>query len=157
MEELREVMRKWVTGVSIVTAEHNGVIHGMTVGSLVSVSIEPPLVAVTLANDTRTFKMVEDTGLFGVTILSFDQQKVADRFAGVIPDSGDRMAGLPLIRLAEQIPVLVKGLGQLACRVVHQYQMPMSTLLVGEVLEARKNDSTRSLIYGNRKYHFLEL
>lgn len=157
MEELREVMRKWVTGVSVVTAEHNGVIHGMTVGSLVSVSIDPPHVAVTLANDTRTFKMVEATGLFGVTILAQDQQEVADRFAGVIADSADRMAGLAMIRLAEQIPVLANGLGQLACRVVHQYRMPMSTLLVGEVLETRKNDSTMSLVYGNRKYHSLEL
>lgn len=42
MEELREVMRKWTTGVSIVTATLNGFTHGMTVGSLVSLSIDPP-------------------------------------------------------------------------------------------------------------------
>ncbi len=157
MEELREVMRHWVTGVSIVTAELDGKLHGMTVGSLVSVSIDPPRIIVTLANQTRTHTMVAQTGLFGVTLLSAEQQSIADRFAGVIPDEGDRMGGLSVIRLAQNIPVIAGGLGTLACRVVHQYPMPNSTLFVGEVLEARKEEKSTALIYGNRNYHQLEL
>ena len=150
-------MRQWVTGISIVTAEHEGKIHGMTVGSLVSVSIDPPRVAVTLANQTRTFKMVTQTGLFGIALLSADQQNLADRFAGVIPDEGDRMDGLSILRLNQNIPVIAGGLGQMACRVVHQYDMPQSTLFIGEVLEARKEAKATALIYGNRVYHKLEL
>lgn len=157
MEELREVMRHWVTGVSIVTAESEGKIHGMTVGSLVSVSIDPPRIIVTLANQTRTHAMVAQTGLFGVTLLAADQQSIADRFAGVIPDEGDRMGGLTILRLAQNIPVIAKGLGALACKVVHVYPMPNSTLYVGEVLEARKEEKSTALIYGNRNYHPLEL
>lgn len=157
MEELREVMRHWVTGVSVVTAELDGKIHGMTVGSLVSVSIDPPRIIVTLAKLTRTHKMVSETGLFGVTLLAADQQSVADRFAGVIPDDGDRMAGLAILHLAQHIPVIANGLGNLACKVVHTYEMPNSTLFVGEVLEARKEEKSTALIYGNRNYHQLEL
>lgn len=157
MEELREVMRHWVTGVSVVTAEYEGKIHGMTVGSLVSVSIDPPRIVVTLATQTRTHNMVTQTGLFGVTLLAADQQSIADRFAGVIPDEGDRMSGLAVLRMAENIPVIADGLGQLACRVIHRYDMPNSTLFVGEVLEARKEDKSTALVYGNRKYHPLEL
>lgn len=157
MEELREVMRHWVTGVSVVTVEYEGKIHGMTVGSLVSVSIDPPRIAVTLANQTRTHKMVEQSGLFGVTLLAADQQTIADHFAGVIPDEGDRMAGLTILRLAQNIPVIADGMGELACRVIHQYAMPNSTLFVGEVLEARMEEKSTALIYGNRNYHQLEL
>jgi len=157
MEELREVMRQWVTGVSVVTSELDDTIHGMTVGSLVSVSIEPPYIAVTLANQTRTHRMVTQTGLFGVTLLAAHQQTIADRFAGVIPDEGDRMDGLLILRLAQNIPVIADGLGQLACRVIHQYGMPNSTLFVAEVLEARKDKNSAALIYGNRTYHPLEL
>ncbi|MBA4383641.1 MAG: hypothetical protein C0410_02800 [Anaerolinea sp.] len=157
MEELREVMRHWVTGVSVVTAEYEGKIHGMTVGSLVSVSIDPPRIVVTLATQTRTHKMVTQTGLFGVTLLAADQQIIADRFAGVIPDEGDRMSGLSVLHMAANIPVIADGMGQLACRVIHQYDMPNSTLFVGEVLEARKEDKSTALVYGNRNYHQLEL
>jgi flavin reductase (DIM6/NTAB) family NADH-FMN oxidoreductase RutF len=157
MEELREVMRQWVTGVSVITAEYDNKIHGMTVGSLVSVSIDPPRIVVTLANQTRTQKMVLQSGYFGVTLLAADQQLIADRFAGVIPDEGDRMSGQSILRLTQNIPVIANGLGQLACRVIHQYNMPNSTLFVGEVLEARKDEKSTALIYGNRKYHQLEL
>lgn len=150
-------MRHWVTGVSVVTAEYEGKIHGMTVGSLVSVSIDPPRIVVTLATQTRTHNMVTQTGLFGVTLLAADQQTIADRFAGVIPDEGNRMSGLAVLRMAENIPVIADGLGQLACRVIHRYDMPNSTLFVGEVLEARKEDKSTALVYGNRNYHQLEL
>lgn len=157
MEELREVMRQWVTGVSVVTAEFEGKLHGMTVGSLVSISIDPPRIIVTLAKQTRTHEMVTQTGLFGVTLLAAEQQTLADRFAGVISDEGDRMSGVSILRLAQNIPVLADGLGELACRVVHTYDMPNSTLFVGEVLEARKEENNTALIYGNRNYHQLEL
>ena len=157
MEDLREVMRHWVTGVSVVTAELEGRIHGMTVGSFVSISIDPPRIIVTLGNQTRTHKMVTQSGLFGVTFLTAEQQSVADRFAGVIPDEGDRMDGIEILRLAQNIPVIAGGLGEMACRVIHQYNMPNSTLFVGEVLEARKEDKKTALIYGNRNYHPLEL
>lgn len=157
MEELRELMRYWVTGVSIVTAEHEGHIHGMTVGSLVSVSIDPPRIVITLANQTRTHKMVANSGLFGVTLLSANQKYLADRFAGVIPDNGDRMKGLSILRLRNNIPVIGGGLGHMVCQVVHQHDMPNSTLFVGEVLETQKEEKNTALIYGNRVYHSLEL
>jgi flavin reductase (DIM6/NTAB) family NADH-FMN oxidoreductase RutF len=157
MEELREVMRHWVTGVSVVTAERDGMLHGMTVGSLVSISIDPPRIALTLAAQTRTHQMVTQTGLFGVTMLAASQQSIADRFAGVIPDDGDRMKGLTILRLTQNIPVIADGLGHLACRTIHYFDMPNSTLFVGEVLEARKEEESTALIYGNRNYHPLEL
>jgi flavin reductase (DIM6/NTAB) family NADH-FMN oxidoreductase RutF len=157
MEELREVMRKWVTGVTVVTVESGGVLHGMTVNSLASVSIDPPRIVITLAKNTRTHRMVSETRLFGVTLLAESQQQISDRFSGRIADDEDRFIGLAVMRMAQSIPVLEDGLGQLACRVVHQFEMPLSTLFVGEVLEARTTAVNSALIYGNRNYHKLEL
>ena len=157
MEELRQAMRKWVTGVSIVTAEFDGKLHGMTVGSLVSLSIEPPRIAVTLANQTRTHHLVQSSKVFGVSVLAYHQQEIANRFSGVIPEEEDRMAGVTVRRLADNIPVIDGGLAALACRVVHEYAMPESTLFVAEVLEAVTADDNTPLVYGNRKYHRLEL
>ena len=53
-EGLRQVMRQWSSGVAVVSAFADGKTYGMTVNSLVSISMEPPIVAVTLANSTKT-------------------------------------------------------------------------------------------------------
>ena len=87
---LRHLMRHWTTGVTIVTSIHNGNYHGMTVNSFTSLSINPALITVTLANTTRTQRLVLASSVFGVTILSTDQQELADRFAGKIPEEEDR-------------------------------------------------------------------
>jgi flavin reductase (DIM6/NTAB) family NADH-FMN oxidoreductase RutF len=156
MTDLREVMRKWVTGVSIVTAEHAGHKHGMTVSSLASISLDPPLVTVTLANTTRTHKLVIEAGYFGVTILSTDQEWLSDRFAGKIPEELDRFASVEIKHLHNNIPVILGGLAHLACQVVHQYPMPASTLFIGEVLSAELGASRPPLVYANRAYKRLE-
>ena len=155
-EDMRRAMRRWVTGVSIVTAAHDGKRHGMTVNSFVSVSIDPPLVTVTLANTTRTHKLVSESGRFGVTILDIHQQTVSDRFAGRIPEDGDRFHGLEVFSLSGQVPLLKGGLAALECRVVHRYEMPHSTLFVGEVEQVWVREDGEPLVYVNRAYRCLK-
>ncbi|TLN16183.1 flavin reductase family protein, partial [bacterium] len=81
-EALRQAMRHWTTGVSVVTSRYGDAQHGMTVNSLASLSLDPPMLTVTLANATRTFELVKRSGVFGVTILGADQGPISDRFAG---------------------------------------------------------------------------
>lgn len=157
MEELREVMRKWVTGVAVITAESRGVKHGMTVNSLASASIDPPIIVVTLANDTRTHALVVESGLFGLTLLGRSQQEIADRFAGRVTEDADRFAGLEIARLQRDVPVLRDGLAHMVCVTEHKFSMPKSTLFIARVLEAVVNQGQDALVYANRKYHDLEL
>lgn len=152
-EDLREVMRHWTTGVSVVTSRHEGHTHGMTVNSLTSVSLDPPRVVVTLANRTRTCQLVQASGIFGVTILSEEQGEISDRFAGRVPDGDDRFHDLSLFSMKSGAPLLEGGLAFLDCQVVHTYSMPNSTLFVGEVLAARYEQGGNPLVYLNRKYH----
>ena len=154
-EQLRQAMRRWVTGVSIVTSQHEGHRHGMTVNSFVSISIEPPLVAVTLAVNTRTHSLVKSSGHFGVSVLSDDQAGLSDIFAGRIPDGGDRFAGVETYSLIGMASLIAGGLAGLECKVVHEYSMPNSTLFVGEVLVARRREDGAPLIYVDRGYHSL--
>ncbi len=155
-EDLRRAMRRWVTGVSIVTAAHEGKRHGMTVNSFVSVSLDPPLVTVTLANTTRTHKLVSASGRFGVTILDIHQQNLSDRFAGRIPEDGDRFHDVQIFSLSGEIPLLSDGLAALECRVVHRYEMPHSTLFIGEVEQVWIREDGEPLVYVNRAYRCLK-
>ncbi len=91
-ELLRQSMRHWPTGVTVVTSISGAKRHGMTVNSFASISLEPAVVTITLAHAARTYHMVTESGIAGITILSHDQVEISDRFAGRIPEDGDRFA-----------------------------------------------------------------
>src|SRR5512137_548100 len=92
-DHLRQAMRLWATGVAVVTSQHEGVVHGMTVSSFTSVSLIPPQVLVALNQSTRTHALVKESRFFGVTVLGADQQEISDRFAGRLPDDANRLSG----------------------------------------------------------------
>lgn len=154
-EVLRHVMRNWTTGVVVVTSRFDGQQHGMTVNSFTSVSLDPPLVCVTLAVDTRTRNLVERSGVFGVTILSEGQADLSDRFAGRLPDVDDRFSGQETFELVSGVPLLRDGLVSLDCRVVHRYPTDHSVLYVGEVVAVEHTSEGGPLVYYNRLYHKL--
>jgi flavin reductase (DIM6/NTAB) family NADH-FMN oxidoreductase RutF len=161
-EQLRLAMRNWVTGVSIVSSQlrdHEAqelvIRYGMTVNSFVSISMDPPLVAVTLANATRTMTAVKDSGWFGVTILDQNQAYLADIFAGRIPDGGDRFVGVETFSLTGNVPLIRGGLASMDCKVIYEYPMPNSTLFIGEVQAVWLSEGGEPLLYYNRAYHRL--
>jgi flavin reductase (DIM6/NTAB) family NADH-FMN oxidoreductase RutF len=154
-EMLRQTMRRWVTGVSIVTSQYDGKRHGMTVNSFTSISLDPPLVTVTLADNTRTHALVRTAGIFGVTILAAEQEHLSDVFAGKVADGGERFAGVEVFTLDGRIPLLSGGLAALVCRLVAEHPSGHSTLFIGEVTAAWQRDDGTPLIYMNRKYHRL--
>lgn len=156
MVDLRIIMRRWVTGVAIVTVEYNGIRHGATVSSFASVSLEPPMVTITLSKQSRTHQMIEQARLFGVTLLSRDQQPLSERFAGAISEEQDRFEGVKYFEISDHIPVIKGGLAALGCRIVHEYAMTDSTLFVGEVISSQLGEDQPPLVYVNRTYRKLE-
>ncbi|HEX9018612.1 MAG TPA: flavin reductase family protein [Anaerolineaceae bacterium] len=157
-EMLRRAMRHWVTGVAIVTSRFGDSSHGMTVNSFASLSLDPPMVTVTMANDTRTFHLVQQSGIFAVTILSDLQVALAERFAGRGPEPADRMAGMDVFSMVTGAPLIQGGTAFVDCRVIHQHPLQHSTLLIAEVLAAAPaapgpDGSERPpLVYFNRTF-----
>jgi flavin reductase (DIM6/NTAB) family NADH-FMN oxidoreductase RutF len=155
-ELLRQVMRHWPTGVTVVTSKTDNYCHGMTVNSFTSLSLEPPFVAVTLARESRTYALVKQSGIFGINILGEDSGDISDRFAGKIAEAVDRFAGLEIFTLVTGAPLLTLALANLDCRVAHRYAMPNSTLFVGEVLAVHHSSAGWPLVYLNKGYHKIE-
>ncbi len=154
-EILRHAMRQWTTGVAVVTSCTENHQHGMTVNSFTSLSLDPPLVSVTLANNTRTRNLVEQAGIFGVTILAEEQGDISDRFAGRIADDDDRFAGMETYTLISQAPQLASGLVCLDCKVIQRHELAGSTLYIGQVQAVRHNRDGKPLVYHNRIYRRL--
>lgn len=149
---LRQAMRFWVTGVTVVTAAHQGVQHGMTVSSFTSLSLTPAQVLISLAQNTRTHELVARSHFFGISVLANHQQEVSDRFAGRIADEHNRMDGLETFILSSGAPMIKGGLAHLDCRVVTTLGSGTHTIFIGEVLAAEYASGGDPLVYFNRAY-----
>lgn len=155
-EMLRQVMRFWATGVTIVTAAYEGIQHGMTVSSFTSISLDPPQVLISLSQDSRTHDLITHSRNFGITILNSSQQDISDRFAGRVPDDMDRLEGLKTITLATGTPLLKQGLAHLDCHVVTTVGSGTHTIFIAEVVSARFGEDGDPLLYFNRSYQNLQ-
>lgn len=151
-DALRNAMRAWSAGVTVVTAMHEGHGHGMTVNSFTSISLNPALITISLQQNTRTHELVMSSKAFGLTILSTEQTRVSDMFAGRMPEVEDRFADLQTETLVTGSPLIVGGLAWMDCRVVQTYDAGMNTLFIAEVVAARRTGSGEPLIYHNRGY-----
>ncbi len=151
-ELLRQAMRFWATGVTVVTAAHDGVQHGMTVSSFTSVSLTPPQVLISLAQTARTHDLIMRSRNFGISILNSSQVELSDRFAGRVPDEMDRLSGVETINLVSNVPLIKQGLAQLDCRVVTTIGSGTHTIFIAEVLSAQSSEDGDPLLYFNRGY-----
>lgn len=147
---LRATMGRFATGVAIITTEHEGTYHGMTVNSLTSVSLEPPLLLVCLTRGARTAEAVVARGAFVVNILGSGQGALSDRFAR---PGQDHFAGLDPVIGHDGLPEL-SALGHLHCRVQAVHPAGDHVIVVGEVLELR-DDERLPLIFYRGKYDTL--
>lgn len=154
-EQLRQTMRRWSSGVTIVTAAYDGTRHGMTVSSFTSVSLEPPLIIVSLQVDSRTYQLITKSEAFAVTILSSRQQDLSNRFAGRIPDTEDRFDGVKTDTLVTGAPLIKDGLAYLDCRVSQTIPIGANCLFLAEVVAVRSFDLRAPLIYHDGEYYSL--
>ena len=156
-DELRQVMRSWTSGVTVVTARHGERKHGMTVNSFTSIELEPPRVIVSLESSCLTHELASQSGHFGITILSAEQKEVSNRFAGRVPEMDEnRFEGLAIETLKSGVPFICGGLAFLDCAIVHSYDSGSNTLLIGDVIAASSSAEGNPLVYFDRDYRFLK-
>jgi len=151
-EQLRHAMRAWTTGVAIITATHEGQRYGMTINSFISISLEPPLISVTLKKLSHTHELVEKSGEFAITILSADQGDLSDRFAGKMAEIKDRFEGLETETLQINAPLLKGGAAFFNCCVVNAIPVGENTVFFSEVIAARGDGEGDPLVYHNRVF-----
>lgn len=154
-KRLRELMRRWASGVSLVTARDGHGPHGMTVSSFSSLSLDPPLVMISLERGTRTHQMIEAGGEFAVAFLKEEQRDLAERFAGAVADGGDRFDGVAFEFTPGGHPVPTQRLAYLDCRVVAAHPAGTHTVFIGEVEGGESAPPGNPLLYFNRSYRRL--
>jgi flavin reductase (DIM6/NTAB) family NADH-FMN oxidoreductase RutF len=151
MAELREVMRSFPSGICVVTIEHEDHRTGLTVGSLVSLSLDPPLVGFALGRQAQLHELLRGAGQFGVSLLAGDQEAVAQHFARSVPPIA-LWSGIELRDDVEGPPLISGSLAWLRCRVYAEHPVGDHTFFVGEVVWAEIASRDPALVYVRQGY-----
>lgn len=153
-ESLKLTMRTWVSGVTVVTAVSGGRRAGVTASSFTSVSLEPPLILVSLQEYIETYKLILESEQFAVSILSSGQSHLSRQFAGQlkVPEGEDRFYGVELRTAVTGSPILADAIGWLDCRLTNVYEGGVSRIVMGEVLATGQQIGVQPLVYHNRDY-----
>ena len=150
-EELRQAMRRHASGVCVVSAAVDGVRHAATVGSLVSLSLEPALVGLSIGHQSSFHEPLREAGRFGVSLLAGDQAALAQHFGrkGVPPLA--LWAGIAL-HAEEPEPLLAGALGWLACTSRAEHAAGDHTIFVADVRSLELGREGDSLVYVRHAY-----
>ena len=151
-DELRAVMGRFPHGVAVVTVEVRGQRAGLTVASLVSLSLEPPLVGVAIRRDAALHELLRESEEFAVSLLAAGQEALAQHFARGVPPIA-LWAGIPLRdRAPDDPPELEGAVGWLRCRIAGQHETGDHTFFVGAVESAEPGPANLPLVFHRQAY-----
>jgi flavin reductase (DIM6/NTAB) family NADH-FMN oxidoreductase RutF len=138
-------MRGFPAGVAVLTVDVEGERIGLTVGSLVSLSLEPPLVGVSISRQAAMHELLRRAGGFSLSLLAGDQEGVAQHFARGVPPFA-HWHGIGVREGAPGAPLVEGALGWLECRLAGEHEAGDHTLFVGEVVAAERGRSGPALV-----------
>ncbi len=129
----RQVIGRFMSGVVVITATHQGERRGMTVSAIASLSLDPPMIVTCLNAASATQEVVRRAGAFAVNILAEDQEHLAVRFSRSDPDPFREVSCQPGVTGA---PILAGALAVLECRIAHEVRGGSHRVLLADVVRA---------------------
>ncbi len=147
-------MRGFPTGVAVLTIDLEGKRLGLTVGSALWLSTEPPLAGVAVSRTAAMHELLAEAGAFALSLLAGDQEELAQHFARGVPPIA-MWEGIEWRPGATGAPLLSGSLGWVDCRVADRCPAGDHTLFVGEVVSSEHGRSAPALVYVDGGYRVL--
>jgi flavin reductase (DIM6/NTAB) family NADH-FMN oxidoreductase RutF len=133
------------------TVDAEGERVGLTVGSVVPLSLEPALVGVGVSKQAAMHELLRPARRFALSLLAGDQEGIAQHFARGVPPLA-HWHGITLRDAGEDLPLIADALGWLECETRDQVDAGDHTFFFGEVRNAERGRSGPPLVYLNRRY-----
>jgi flavin reductase len=147
-------MRRFPHGVAVLTVDAQGERLGLTIGSLVSLSLDPPLVGLAISRQAAMHELLRAAGGFALSLLAQGQEWLAQHFARGVPPIA-LWHGIASREGAAGAPLLVGALGWLECRLASEHQVGDHTFFVGEVLSVELGEPAPPLVHIDADYRSL--
>jgi flavin reductase (DIM6/NTAB) family NADH-FMN oxidoreductase RutF len=151
--EFRKAMGCFATGVTVITVDLEGAVHGMTANAFASVSLNPPLVLVCVDHNTRTHAHLHAKKRFGINVLGEDQRAISEYYARPERDHehAETEAGAHFDRTKHGTPILHGCLAYLECSLHSAQAAGDHTIFIAEVEDAVVREG-ESLLFFRGKY-----
>jgi flavin reductase (DIM6/NTAB) family NADH-FMN oxidoreductase RutF len=141
----RSALGRFASGVTVVTTQLDQQTHGMTANAFVSVSLDPPLVLVSLDNRSYLHRVLPLTGRYGVSVLAQDQQKLSNHFAG------STVEGLHIrFTTRNGVPLIEGAVAYFVVDVFDAHPAGDHTLYIGRVEHFEARDDKPLLFYAGK-------
>lgn len=153
-KEFRRALGAFATGITIVTTRVAGRVRGMTANAFTSVSLDPPLVLVSVNRKAQLLSQIEESSRFGVSVLAEDQEVWSRHFAGQPQVEGREFT--PKWLPGDGPPLVPGALAHLGCRVESLLDGGDHVLVLGRVEWLTEAEGGRgALLYYRGKYRRL--
>ncbi len=154
--DFRQAMGCFATGVTVITVDQDGEVHGMTANAFTSVSLDPTLILVCVDHRTRTHSHLHARKRFGVNVLAADQQSISEYYARTVETHQHaEEAGARFDRTAHGTPVLHGALAYLECRLQTTQAAGDHTIFIAEVEDVLVREG-EPLLYFRSQYRQME-
>ncbi|NKQ52288.1 flavin reductase family protein [Amycolatopsis sp. K13G38] len=142
--EFRRVAGHFATGVTVVTARHEGADYGITLSAMSSLSVDPPMMLICVNRAAPSHEAIKGSGVFVAHVLGRHQRRLAGQFAR---PSADKFAGVECTRSEAGPLVIARTLAHFVCRVAHTVPAGTHTVFLSDVVSARAATELEPLVY----------
>ena len=155
-DSLKEVMRIYPQGVTVVTTETPDGPKGITVSSFTSVSLSPPLVMISVSKASILHETFAKAARFAINFLADDQKSVSDRFAGRTGPQ-DKFESLGHRAAPNGSPIIDGARAFIECDCWRVYEGGDHSIIVGKVVSAGTLNGKKPLVYYSQQYTTTEM
>ena len=142
----KKTLSTFASGVTVVGVLEDGHMRGMTASAFISVSLEPPLVLVSVAKSARMHAVLESRKTHSINILAHMQPETSTHFAG------HPLEQAPEYIVHSGVPLLEHALARMVCTVVNRVDAGDHTLIISQVEYADSKEDVEPLLYYKGKY-----
>jgi flavin reductase (DIM6/NTAB) family NADH-FMN oxidoreductase RutF len=150
-EEFKNGLTKIAYSVAVAAAGDGGERSGRTITSAIPLSIDPPLLLISIDTKSRMVDLIFSSKKFSVSMLSCGQEDVADAFSGKLQTRNRFETGV-WVEWPSGTPRLTEAVLSLDCELVGSVDLADHILFVGAVVEAQGEQRRFPLLWTNRKY-----
>ena len=146
-ETFKELMKRFASGVTLITFEDEGKLSGLTVSSFCSLSMNPPLILICIDKKIPSHNSLKNGASFGVNICTSKQGKLAWDFANSNIDKNELILSLNHRMTDDKVPLLNDCLASMECILKETYEGGDHTIFVGQIESGDFSEKSDPLIY----------
>ena len=156
-EDFKGALGSWAAGVTVVTTKHDNMVYGITVSSFSSLSVDPLLVLVCLADSNRLPAMIRDSKHFAISILAEGQDQISSWFSKSGREPVQHFEDFGTVEWHTGSPIITGSVAHLDCELFQAVPGGDHTIMIGKVAGAAFDPTKKPLIYYRRGYRSLIL